>query len=302
MSKPTAFVLTGLSGSGKSTVAKDLGIMRINLDDIRNMYGWSSSTWSKTKEKAAIETMLSSARSAIDQGLDIIVDNTHLTQRLPNLLKARLAGHAYFEVIDLLNVPVEECIARDSLRAAPVGEEVIRKQSKTGVGARKNGWRLTSEWLSDWPEIEPYRIPYEDSFLPAPEAVMVDIDGTTALHVARGPYEMEKCETDAVNTAVKEQIDNWKQLGLIVILLSGRDEEWRDHTKRWLDGNMIQYDHLFMRPLGDRRPDYVVKYELFDNNVRNSFNVRLSLDDRNQVIEVWRQLELPTWQVNYGNF
>lgn len=302
MSKPTAVIMTGLSGSGKSTVAKELGMMRINLDDIRGMYGWTKNNWSKTQEKAAIETMLSSVDAAISNGLDIVVDNTHLTQRLPALIRTRIAGRADFTAIDLLNVPIEDCIARDKERPSPVGEDVIRRQVKTSSGARKNGWRLTREWLSNWPEIEPYKVPYQDSLLPAPEAVMIDIDGTLALHVARGPYEMEKCETDAVNIAVAEQIDAWLNEGLKIILLSGRNEDFRPQTERWLYANGVEYSHLFMRASEDSRPDYVVKYELFDKHVRHRFNVKVSLDDRNQVVAVWRQVGLPTWQVNYGNF
>jgi hypothetical protein len=30
--------------------------------------------------------------------------------------------------------------------------------------------------------------------------------------------------------------------------------------------------------------------------------VRVSLDDRDRVVAVWRRMGLPTWQVNYGSF
>jgi hypothetical protein len=46
----------------------------------------------------------------------------------------------------------------------------------------------------------------------------------------------------------------------------------------------------------------VVKGELFDAHVRHRFNVRVSLDDRDRVVALWRRLGLPTWQVNYGDF
>jgi hypothetical protein len=204
--------------------------------------------------------------------------------------------------MSLLHVSVEDCIARDKERLHPVGEDVIRKQLKTSSGARKGGWNLTAEWLSNWPDIERYKDPDWGLYLAAPEAVMIDLDGTFALHVARGPYEMEKCETDAVNPSVYSCVEDWKRNGIKIILLSGRNEDFRPHTERWLVANKIEYDHLFMRASEDNRPDYVVKYELFNEHVRHNYTVRLALDDRNQVVQVWRQTGLPTWQVNDGNF
>jgi hypothetical protein len=64
----------------------------------------------------------------------------------------------------------------------------------------------------------------------------------------------------------------------------------------------VPYDELWMRAAGDGRRDDVVKAELFDRHVRHRFAVRVSLDDRDRVVAVWRRMGLPTWQVNYGNF
>jgi CII-binding regulator of phage lambda lysogenization HflD len=50
------------------------------------------------------------------------------------------------------------------------------------------------------------------------------------------------------------------------------------------------------------RRDDVVKAELFDQHVRHRYHVRVSLDDRDRCIRLWRQLGLACWQVNYGDF
>ena len=64
----------------------------------------------------------------------------------------------------------------------------------------------------------------------------------------------------------------------------------------------VPYDELWMRAAGDGRRDDLVKAELFDRHVRHRLAVRVSLDDRDRVVAVWRRMGLPTWQVNYGNF
>jgi hypothetical protein len=113
---------------------------------------------------------------------------------------------------------------------------------------------------------------------------------------------MEKCETDLVNRPVADALEVFADRGDRVILLSGRQEEVRPHTERWLAANKIRYDELWMRGIDDRRGDDTVKAELFDAHVRNRYNVRMVLDDRDRVVAVWRRMGLACWQVNYGNF
>ena len=51
------------------------------------------------------------------------------------------------------------------------------------------------------------------------------------------------------------------------------------------------------------RGDRVVKRELFDAHIRNQWNIVFALDDRDQVVDMYRQdLQLPVFQVNYGGF
>lgn len=134
-----------------------------------------------------------------------------------------------------------------------------------------------------------------------PSALMCDIDGTLARHNNRGPFEFDKVETDDLDPAVFTFLDMYYNTGH-VILLSGRKEEYREHTQRWLMKHLVAYDDLWMRPEGDNRSDDIVKLELFDNHVRGRFNVTHVLDDRDRCVYLWRKLGLPCWQVAEGNF
>lgn len=57
-----------------------------------------------------------------------------------------------------------------------------------------------------------------------------------------------------------------------------------------------------MRPEGDIRKDSIVKREIFENYIRDYYNIQFVLDDRNQVVEMWRSLGLKCLQVAEGDF
>ena len=48
--------------------------------------------------------------------------------------------------------------------------------------------------------------------------------------------------------------------------------------------------------------DVTMKLELFDRHVRDSYDVRYVLDDRQQVVDAWRSIGLTVFQVAEGNF
>lgn len=302
---PTIHLTCGLPASGKTTFARKLvadsggRVRRVNLDDLRMMLDNNDGSMRLGREyEETVQAALEAAvLVAVDGGFDVVVDNTHLVARIPNRLKRVVAGRAVFEVHDFTSVDVEECIRRDKARERQVGEDVIRAMAGRLASSRRDPWWLHPERLNDVPVPEAY-VP--DPFLPS--AVLCDIDGTLALHNGRGPYEIGKCETDLLNPEVARVLALCDRAEDYVILLSGRQSEFREHTLRWLKANGVVFDELHMRAEGDRRGDDVVKAELFDVHVRGRYNVRFVLDDRDRVVALWRRMGLPCWQVNYGNF
>jgi predicted kinase len=299
---------TGLPASGKTTYAMELlrqsngSMRRVNLDDIRAMLDQhdSGKVWTHKHEATAQAIQEAAVRAAVKDGFDVVVDNTHLTPRMPGRLKGVLAefDDLTFVVHDFTDVPLAECLVRDAKRERPVGEEAIGRLHQRHQSATKGGWRLTADWLADRVPVRPYEPNPE-----LPSAVMCDIDGTLALMGDRGPYDFERCGEDAINRPVRHALLMHRLFaGDRIVLLSGRQEEFRAHTEAWLAEHDVPYDELWMRAVGDRRRDDVVKAELFDAHVRDRFNIRVSLDDRDRVVRLWRRMGLPTWQVNYGDF
>jgi hypothetical protein len=102
---------------------------------------------------------------------------------------------------------------------------------------------------------------------------------------------------------VAEIVKTYHEKGVKIILMSGREDNSRSQTMNWLSYNRIPYNALYMRKTGDMRKDSVVKKELFEAHVKDQFYVQFVLDDRNQVVDLWRlELGLLCLQVNYGDF
>ena len=58
---------------------------------------------------------------------------------------------------------------------------------------------------------------------------------------------------------------------------------------------------MFMRPKDDYRKDSLVKKEIYNNEL-SKYNVLFVYDDRNQVVDMWRELGVKVFQVEPGNF
>lgn len=295
-------MMRGLPASGKSTYSRKLiddnpGIWkRISKDDLRNMM--DNSKWSKSNEKFVKEVRDLIVRDALRNGYNVIVDDTNLDESHFNRMdeiagefdiwshvtgETKVDRKVEVEIKDFTDVPVEECIRRDKLRAASVGEKVIR------------------DFYNRYLKKEPVA-PVWVSTLPT--AIVVDIDGTMAIKGDRNIYDYTKVKLDKVNDSVKFVFNGVIKSSpyLKVIFCSGREDSCRQETLDWFQDNDIKCDYLFMRKTGDHRKDAIVKKEIYDAEIKDKFNVMLVLDDRTQVVELWRSLGLPCFQVANGDF
>lgn len=282
-------MLKGLPGSGKSTFAKELcakdkTYVRVNKDDLRSMM----SNYRPGKDEDMILAWRDAfVINALKRGRSVIVDDTNFAAKHEARLReiARGAETAYqtpvgFEIITV-NTPLEECIRRDYARVNPVGEKVIKRM-----------WR---EFV--------YQAPAKPEYINgALHAIICDLDGTLAIHNGRSPYDAARCDTDLIDANVgRFLIDQWSRMKAI-IFVSGRDAEFYDETRAWLDRHLPFQGLLLMRPKGDRRSDDIVKQEIYDKYIKGTYNVELVLDDRNRVVDMWRRNGLTCWQVAEGDF
>ena len=57
-----------------------------------------------------------------------------------------------------------------------------------------------------------------------------------------------------------------------------------------------------MRTDRDFREDSIVKFEIFKEHIQDQFDVKIVLDDRQRVVDMWRGQGLRVLQVDKGDF
>ena len=221
----------------------------------------------------------------------VIVSDTNLNPERRKVWEefAKELGHQIeYKVFD---VPWTELVKRNSKRgtkAVPI--DVLRSMYKS-----------MREYLG---------LPVYKGTPGKPKAVIFDVDGTLAKMNGRGPYDLEKCDTDIINPMVVELSKMYALMGYQIVVVSGRESGTEEDptkyyrmTRKWVED--IAGVPLVMqcqREQGDTRKDDVVKEEIFWKHIAPHFDVKLAIDDRTQVVEMWRRIGVECWQVASGDF
>ena len=144
-----------------------------------------------------------------------------------------------------------------------------------------------------------------------PLAAIFDRDGTLAA-IHNGPMDRSNDSWAAYNAALPFDAPvpqvvallNAMRPGVVRIMVSGRAEgDWPGDRRRrfamqdWIAKHNLPIDYLFMREGGDQRLDSVVKEEILQRDILPRFDPILAVDDRPQVIDVWRRYGISTLQV-----
>lgn len=89
------------------------------------------------------------------------------------------------------------------------------------------------------------------------------------------------------------------------LFVTGREKCFQKITMnqiyKWTDLSDNQFK-LFMRPAKDHRPDTEIKREIYENHIRDKYEVIFCLDDRQSVVDLWRSLGLICLQCSEGDF
>lgn len=287
------YFLKGLPASGKSTWAKTTAAHEqckiINKDLLRLMLDAGKHTGSN--EGFVLQARDALIVMALESGKSVIVDDTNLNPVHEGRVRQIVQDYnrtfnqgVQFQVIDFTHIGPEECKKRDRMRCPNVGDKVIQD--------------MYNKWLR--PAVPKLRV--ADPTLPT--AIIVDLDGTLAWRGDRDIYDGSKVYLDIVNPAVLQVMlqFNTTPLDFSILITTGRQEKDRAMTERWLEDNGVPYDKMFMRATSDQRQDAIVKQEIYETEIEGKYNVLFVLDDRNQVVEMWRRLGLQVFQVAEGDY
>ncbi|MEU8814292.1 AAA family ATPase [Actinoplanes sp. NPDC048796] len=293
-------ITRGLPASGKTTFARKLqpGVVRVNRDDLRWMLH-GTRLYTQWAEAQVTDVQRATVEALLRRRTSVVVDDTNLRPSKVREWAELAARHgASFEVHDFTDVPLKECLRRDAARPENerVGEDAIRRMFDRYLAHRSL----------------PLPVPYVPPgalaavYDPDPElppALLVDIDGTVALMNGRGPYDWDEVGSDLPHQSVITAVRAMHAAGNAIVFCSGRDEVCRAETEAWLGLYVdVPYEALFMRPWGDARKDWVVKQEIFEEEIRDRWRIVGVFDDRRQVVRMWRELGLTVFQVAEGDF
>jgi predicted kinase len=299
----------------------------VNRDDLRLAHFGRASGLTREQENEVSSIQKDLVRMFIPKR-DVVIDDTNLNAKFAKeWLKLATEVGAEVEWWDqFLEVPLSTCIARDAARTeGRVGADVIMSFYKRyfrgdGVGPKRP--ELDSEPL-------PTTARYEGT-PNKPKAFLVDLDGTIAQRScscrqdscrgSRGYFDWARVGEDLPVKTIIEIVKHFEAQGLEPIFVSGRDAVCYGQTMRWILQHVYGYNsnavemltsnnagrdnvfRLYMRPEGDMRKDSIVKLEIFDNDIRDNWDVQFCLDDRDQVVAAYRSIGLTVLQVADGKF
>jgi len=142
------------------------------------------------------------------------------------------------------------------------------------------------------------------------KAIIFDIDGTLAnIWHRRKDFDkkhfdvfMSKMDKDTVNLWCKTLMVAMGYMHYDILLVTGRGEEWRETTENWLQENEIYCDRLFMRPAANNEKDSLIKTQIYNQLIKDEYEILFVVDDRQQVVDSWRELGLVCLQCDVGDY
>ena len=147
--------------------------------------------------------------------------------------------------------------------------------------------------------------------------VIFDLDGTLADISARKKLAIKmpsgvmdwnifldpaNIKLDVPNEPVVKMAQLFAEAGFNIFIFSGRADNTKHTTLAWLTRNRVPFHKLVMRDkVRHFMPDNEFKKQLLDEHA-DIDDVFLVVDDRQQVVDMWRKNGLITFQVANGNF
>lgn len=142
------------------------------------------------------------------------------------------------------------------------------------------------------------------------KVVIFDIDGVLALpnpENPRGYFEWDRVQEDVPNEPMFAVLAGFILTGHEICFITGRSDICEDETVEWIFKYLAQVPlinlltelslelsiSMSMRKDGDKRPDTIVKKELYEELIDEDDEVILAIDDRPRVLKMWQELGIP---------
>ena len=152
------------------------------------------------------------------------------------------------------------------------------------------------------------------------DCIVFDIDGTLSNcehrlhHITQGRKDWDGFFDAMVDDSPNPDIvwlsealapPRWSHTSAFFIV-TGRPDSHREQTENWLNEHAenlwMNTEALLMRASGDRREDVIIKREILKEIRDQGYNVRLVIEDRKSVVDMWREEGITCLQCAPGEF
>lgn len=286
--------MAGPPGSGKTTAIKQ--------------HPFLSKLTRISQDEMGKEGHFEAFTEAIKKGENVVVDrmNFNKKQRRRYIESAKKAG--YRVDIAIQHTPKEACYSR-----------CIKREGHETIKTKEDAQSAIDFFFKNYERPEPdeadsiSNLGWSDGHT---MCIVCDLDGTLANVDHRRKYVrvekpdkpnwkkfFDKMVDDPVNTWCSELITMMSDRYPIVYA-TGRPADYEFETKGWLEKNglMLGGAKLFMREAGDYRSDRIVKQNILDFEIKTRYDILFVVDDRKQVVDMWRDNSYTVLQCAEGNF
>ena len=116
-------------------------------------------------------------------------------------------------------------------------------------------------------------------------------------------HDPSNIHLDEPNMPVIKMAQLFAEDGFNIVILSGRSDKTEHTTRAWLSRNRVPFHKLVMRPHKTMNfvPDEILKKDMLDKHADIN-DIFMVVDDRQKVVDMWRDLGLTVFQVAPGDF